>query len=82
VKDVVLFDNAAEQIGVRAGGVDCDILTAMGFAARGDKRLRAISRMPAVGNGERPVTSKIQEAFFGIFNGDTEDEWGWLDPVG
>ena len=35
----------------------------------------------AVGNGERPVTSKIQEMFFGLFNGETEDEWGWLDPV-
>lgn len=34
-----------------------------------------------VGNGERPVTSKIQEMFFGLFNGETEDEWGWLDPV-
>ena len=35
----------------------------------------------SVGNGERPVTSKLQEMFFGLFNGETEDEWGWLDPV-
>jgi len=34
-----------------------------------------------VGSGERPVTNAIQNAFFGIFNGETEDEWGWLDPV-
>ncbi|MEM8771153.1 MAG: branched-chain amino acid transaminase [Pseudomonadota bacterium] len=28
-----------------------------------------------------PITKQIQSAFFGIFNGETEDEWGWLDPV-
>ena len=28
-----------------------------------------------------PVTRKIQNAFFGLFSGDTEDKWGWLDPV-
>ncbi|MCV4872808.1 hypothetical protein, partial [Klebsiella pneumoniae] len=21
------------------------------------------------------------EAFFGLFTGETEDKWGWLDPV-
>ncbi len=35
----------------------------------------------AVGNGERPVTDEIQSAFFGLFTGETRDEWGWLDPV-
>ncbi|MFV0575845.1 MAG: branched-chain amino acid transaminase [Vibrio sp.] len=35
-----------------------------------------------VGEGKRgPVTEKIQSAFFGLFNGTTEDKWGWLDPV-
>lgn len=34
-----------------------------------------------VGDGERPITSAIQNAFFGLFSGETEDEWGWLDPV-
>lgn len=34
-----------------------------------------------VGNGEKPVTSHIQSLFFGLFSGETEDEWGWLDPV-
>ena len=24
----------------------------------------------------------IQSAFFGLFNGTTEDEWGWLDAIG
>jgi branched-chain amino acid aminotransferase len=34
-----------------------------------------------VGNGEHPVTKAIQQAFFGIFDGSTEDKWGWLEPV-
>jgi len=28
-----------------------------------------------------PVTKKIQQAFFGLFNGKTADKYGWLDPV-
>lgn len=34
-----------------------------------------------VGDGEREITRKIQAAFFGLFNGETEDRRGWLDPV-
>ncbi len=35
-----------------------------------------------VGTGSRgPVTKALQEAFFGIFSGKTEDKWGWLEPV-
>lgn len=35
-----------------------------------------------VGTGTRgPITEKIQSTFFGLFNGQTEDKWGWLDPV-
>ena len=42
--------------------------------------VRSIDKIE-VGNGTRPVTKAIQAAFFGLFNGETEDEWGWLDPV-
>lgn len=36
----------------------------------------------SVGNGGRgPITEKVQKAFFGLFNGETEDKWGWLTPV-
>ena len=36
----------------------------------------------AVGVGKPgPITKRIQEAFFGLFNGKTKDEWGWLNPV-
>ncbi|MDI9228468.1 branched chain amino acid aminotransferase, partial [Serratia bockelmannii] len=35
-----------------------------------------------VGAGKRgPVTTKIQSAFFGLFTGETEDKYGWLDQV-
>ncbi|GKX57309.1 branched chain amino acid aminotransferase [Leminorella grimontii] len=28
-----------------------------------------------------PITKKIQQSFFGLFNGQTEDKYGWLDLV-
>jgi branched-chain amino acid aminotransferase len=35
-----------------------------------------------VGEGTRgPITKALQQAFFGIFDGTTEDKWGWLEPV-
>lgn len=42
--------------------------------------VRSIDRI-TVGKGNRPATSQLQEMFFGIFSGETKDEWGWLDPV-
>ena len=36
-----------------------------------------------VGAGKRgPITAQLQAAFFGLFNGETQDQWDWLDPVG
>jgi branched-chain amino acid aminotransferase len=44
--------------------------------------VRSIDRA-VIGNGARgPVTAALQEKFFGLFDGRTADEWGWLDPVG
>lgn len=35
-----------------------------------------------IGEGRRgPVTTALQKAFFGLFKGETEDKWGWLEPV-
>lgn len=35
-----------------------------------------------VGIGRRgPVTQQLQQVFFGLFDGSTQDQWGWLDPV-
>ncbi len=43
--------------------------------------VRSVDRIP-VGSGHRgPVTEKLQQAFFGLFNGQTEDRYGWLTPV-
>ncbi len=43
--------------------------------------VRSVDRLP-VGNGARgPVTAAIQEVFFGIVRGESEDKWDWLTPV-
>jgi branched-chain amino acid aminotransferase len=43
--------------------------------------IRSIDRI-TIGDGRRgPVTDKIQQAFFGLFEGRTKDRWGWLDHV-
>ena len=43
--------------------------------------IRSVDRIP-VGTGRRgPVTERIQQAFFGLFDGRTADQWGWLDYV-
>ena len=35
-----------------------------------------------VGNGSRgPVTEALQSAFFGLFDGQTKDQWNWLTKV-
>jgi len=35
-----------------------------------------------VGNGARgDITRQLQDGFFGLFDGRTDDRWGWLDPV-
>lgn len=44
--------------------------------------VRSVDRIP-VGNGRPgPVTRKLQDAFFGLFDGRTKDRWGWLTPLG
>jgi len=44
--------------------------------------VRSVDRIE-IGDGRRgPITEQLQKAFFGLFNGTTEDKWGWLEPVG
>ena len=43
--------------------------------------LRSVDEIPLRSNGRGPVTKKIQDAFFGLFDGSTEDRWGWLEPI-
>jgi branched-chain amino acid aminotransferase len=43
--------------------------------------VKSVDGLP-VGTGSRgPITKALQDAFFGIFDGTTEDKWGWLAPV-
>lgn len=43
--------------------------------------VRSVDKI-TIGEGKRgPITEKIQSTFFGLFDGTTEDKWGWLDPV-
>lgn len=42
--------------------------------------IRSVDNL-TINNPDFPVTREIQNAFFGLFSGETEDEWGWLDPV-
>ncbi len=43
--------------------------------------IRSVDRK-LVGDGRPgPVTKALQKAFFGLFDGSTEDRWGWLTPV-
>jgi len=35
-----------------------------------------------VGDGTRGlITEALQQSFFGLFDGSTEDKWGWLEPI-
>ena len=41
--------------------------------------IRSVDRQ-VIGTGKRgPITTDLQKAFFGLFNGETRDRWGWLD---
>ena len=43
--------------------------------------VRSVDRIE-IGDGRRgPVTKLLQTDFFGLFNGTTEDKWGWLEPL-
>jgi branched-chain amino acid aminotransferase len=42
--------------------------------------VRSVDKLP-VNDLNFPITRRIQKAFFGLFSGETEDEWGWLDPM-
>ena len=43
--------------------------------------VRSVDRTE-IGTGKRgEITSQLQNAFFGLFKGETEDKWGWLDAL-
>ena len=43
--------------------------------------VRQVDHMSIGNGGCGPLTRKVQDAFFGLFNGQTADEWGWLEPL-
>jgi branched-chain amino acid aminotransferase len=43
--------------------------------------VRRIDHMPIGDGGRGPVTRQLQDAFFGLFDGRTEDRRGWLEAV-
>jgi len=43
--------------------------------------IRSVDRID-IGEGRRgPVTKQLQDAFFGLFSGKTEDRHGWLEGL-
>ncbi|GAB4110484.1 MAG: branched-chain amino acid transaminase [Roseiflexaceae bacterium] len=43
--------------------------------------VRSVDQL-VVGSGSRgPITTAIQQTFFGLFSGTTEDRWGWVEYV-
>ena len=43
--------------------------------------IRSVDRIE-IGDGKRgPITESIQNVFFGLFNGESEDKWDWLTSV-
>tara|TARA_B100000029_G_C17526716_1_gene941891 strand:+ start:437 stop:1369 length:933 start_codon:yes stop_codon:yes gene_type:complete len=43
--------------------------------------VRSVDRI-IVGSGTRgPITESLQNQFFGLFDGSTIDNWGWLEPI-
>lgn len=58
----------------------CDELFMCGTAAE-ITPLRSVDGKPVGAARAGPVTRKLQELFFGLFDGRTEDRWGWLEPI-
>ncbi len=43
--------------------------------------IRTIDDIPTRANGPGKITKRLQALFHGLFNGTTEDRFGWLDPI-
>jgi branched-chain amino acid aminotransferase len=43
--------------------------------------IRSVDGIPVKAGGRGPITAALQQAFFGLFDGSTEDRYGWLDYV-
>ncbi|HEY2623465.1 MAG TPA: aminotransferase class IV, partial [Dyella sp.] len=43
--------------------------------------VRSVDRKQVGAGRPGPITRALQKAFFGLFDGTTPDQWGWLTPV-
>jgi branched-chain amino acid aminotransferase len=43
--------------------------------------IRSVDDLDIGKNHGRPMTDKLQSAFYGLFDGSTEDRFGWLEPI-
>jgi branched-chain amino acid aminotransferase len=43
--------------------------------------IRSVDGKPVGAGKPGKLTHRMQELFFGLFDGRTEDRWGWLEPV-
>ena len=43
--------------------------------------VRSVDGIPVQTGPRGPITEKLQNAFYGLFDGSTEDSQGWLEPV-
>ncbi|MCB2112575.1 MAG: branched-chain amino acid transaminase [Parvularculaceae bacterium] len=43
--------------------------------------VRSVDHRPVRAKGRGPVTKMLQERFFGLFDGSTKDQWGWLHRI-
>ncbi|QDF73921.1 MULTISPECIES: branched-chain amino acid transaminase [Shewanella] len=43
--------------------------------------VRSVDRIEVGAGGRGPVTKALQASFFGLFNGETQDKWGWLERL-
>ena len=43
--------------------------------------VRSVDRIKIGAGGRGPITKQLQDMFFGLFDGSTEDKWGWLEPL-
>ena len=43
--------------------------------------IRSVDDKPTRAGGPGPITQLIQSKFFGLFDGTSADDWGWLEPV-
>ena len=78
----------AAELGIECGEAEipremlytCDEIFLTGTAAE-ITPVRSVDHLP-IGDGTRgPITKRIQDAFFGLFDGSTKDQWGWLQAV-